>query len=373
MARLLLLLAAVTVAVARGGSNVEVFPANLTVGDRTYYCVKIPALVTTAGGVVLASGEGRVGNCGDVATTDLIYRRSFDGGMTWTDTAVLFSNSSDAESNVVGNAAPVLDATTGRLFVFFNRNNRETWLTFSDDDGATFSAPRAMPDLQAEDWVWVGLGPPAGVQLQSGRLLVPGYHGKVPMSDQSSLGSAFTHGHTLVSDDHGASWRIGCADFGGDHFVNELQAAQLANGTIVVNARELKDRRALSWSDDEGESFPVTVEAPTLHETYQGCEGSTIAASGGDRLLYAGVQGLEPERLWRQNLTVIDSVDGGASWQLREVVDAGSAAYSALLHLESLDDGTDRVGILYERANCTDRQCPLVFLPDQIVWRELVV
>lgn len=365
------LLLALCAAVTTGSENVEVFATNLTVGTKTYFCVKIPTVVRTVSGVLVATGEARVGSCGDVAPTDLVVRRSLDGGSTWSPPQILWSNSSETESNVVGNAAPVVDQSTGKLWVLFNRNNRETWITHSDDEGATWAAPSCMPELQADDWVWVGLGPPAGLQLRSGRLLVPGYHGRVPMSDKSSLGSGFTHGHTLISDDAGETWRLGCADFGGAHFVNELQAAQLANGTIVVNARELKDHRAQSYSTDDGLTFPTTVEAATLHETYQGCEGSTISNQAGTRLLYSGVQGREPLRLYRENMTLFDSRDGGASWRLQTVVDAGSSAYSALVHLEDLG-ATDRVGILYERANCTD-DCPLVFVPDQVVYQELVV
>jgi hypothetical protein len=70
--------------------------------------------------------------------------------------------------------------------------------------------------------VWVGLGPPSGLRLSTGRLLVPGYHGNMPLSDKSSLGSAFTKGHTLVSDDDGVTWSLAAASFG-DPFMVTLK------------------------------------------------------------------------------------------------------------------------------------------------------
>ncbi|MGW1926994.1 sialidase family protein, partial [Streptomyces massasporeus] len=53
----------------------------------TYYCTRIPALVTTKTGVLLAFAEGRdrdtTTGCSDVGDNDLIMKRSVDGGKTW--------------------------------------------------------------------------------------------------------------------------------------------------------------------------------------------------------------------------------------------------------------------------------------------------
>jgi hypothetical protein len=59
--------------------------------------------------------------------------------------------------------------------------------------------------------------------------------------------------------------------------VNENQAAELANGTIVVNAREIDDKRALCYSFDGGITFPVVRQATTLRETFQGSVGATFS------------------------------------------------------------------------------------------------
>ena len=178
-----------------------------------------------------------------------------------------------------------------------------------------------MPELQEDAWKWVGLGPPGGLQLSSGRLLIPGYHSLVwPAPNESSIGSGFTKGHTLVSDDQGKSWRIASRRFGDPYFTNEDQAAELRNGTLVVGSRVFRDQRAWSWSDDGGETFPRVRLSPEGHETYQGCEGSlvniprsTMAGETVDRLLYSGVQGRLPLRLYRENLTIFESLDAGLS------------------------------------------------------------
>jgi len=127
-----------------------------------------------------------------------------------------------------------------------------------------------------------------------------GYHGKIGTDgNHGSLGSGFTHGHTVLSDDDGETWYVGNEKFGDKYYVNELQAAQLPDGRVVVNSRVLNDRRVLSYSSDEGVTFDNVVEADSLRQTFQGCEGSMIYHEGGGKLLYSGVQGRLPARIYR--------------------------------------------------------------------------
>lgn len=187
-------------------------------------------------------------SCSDVAWTDLVMRRSTDGGTTWSALEVLLSNSSSEDTNVVGNAAPVVDRSNGRIWLPYNRNNQETWITFSDDAGATWAPSVFHPELQRSEWLWVGVGPPGGIQLESsssssfsGRLLVPGYHSTYwPAPDKSSFGSGLTKGHVLLSDDHGQTWRIGADDFGymdsddEDETVNGSSSSSASEGSAVA-------------------------------------------------------------------------------------------------------------------------------------------
>eukprot|EP00615_Pteridomonas_danica_P010990 CAMPEP_0114329698 /NCGR_PEP_ID=MMETSP0101-20121206/1239_1 /TAXON_ID=38822 ORGANISM="Pteridomonas danica, Strain PT" /NCGR_SAMPLE_ID=MMETSP0101 /ASSEMBLY_ACC=CAM_ASM_000211 /LENGTH=363 /DNA_ID=CAMNT_0001459425 /DNA_START=15 /DNA_END=1106 /DNA_ORIENTATION=- len=343
--------------------QVDVFSAGLIIGDVTYFCIKIPSILLTDSGALLAFGEGRVGSCADVAETHLISRRSFDGGETWENATIVYSD----PGNVIGNAAPV-QANNSLISIPFTRNNRETWYTSSNDDGATWTSPIMMSSWQDENWVWVGLGPPAGLRLRnSGNLLIPGYHGTVPMSNGSSLGSAFTKGHILLSEDNGETFNLINSDFGEPYFVNELQAAELSDGSILLNARMINDKRVLAKSIDGGKTFSTVWQANALHETYQGCEGSMITDRSGDRLMYSGVQGRLPHRIYRENLTLFDSYDDGETWTLNCIIDVGSTAYSAMTWLPNLN----KPGILYERAECSQEDCPLVFIPDHISWKNI--
>ncbi len=142
---------------------------------------------------------------------------------------MLYSNSTAEVSNVIGNAAPVLDENTGTLWVPFCRNNEEVFLTHSDDEGKTWSVPTPLEGVVSE-WKWVGLGPPAGLQLQpSGRQLIPSYHTTAYKGD-----GELSAGHTMYSDDAGATWHIGASTFGSPYKSNECQAVR-----ALVNFRGL--------------------------------------------------------------------------------------------------------------------------------------
>ncbi|MFG2414285.1 sialidase family protein [Streptomyces goshikiensis] len=88
-------------------------------GADGYHCTRIPALVTTRSGALLAFAEGRVRGsegCGDVGDNDIVMKKSTDGGATWGPLKVLVGAGTDKLTH--GNPAPVVDAVTGRITEF---------------------------------------------------------------------------------------------------------------------------------------------------------------------------------------------------------------------------------------------------------------
>jgi sialidase-1 len=322
-------------------------------GEGGYYCMKIPYLFTTSAGTLLAFAEARYVTCDDWAATDLVFKRSTDNGTTWSKLRVVYGNSSLAQNitNVIGNAAPLQLRVNGRVLLPFCRNNNETWQTHSDDDGATWVAPARVPGGTRPGWAWIGLGPPGGMQLASGRLAVASYHSYIPGTD-----GTITRSHLMISDDehgHPDSWRIGGVA-PGIEWSNECQVVELEPNHLLIAARGVLFSRMQIESFDGGESLeePYYID---ITEPLDGCEGSILNHRRAGLLFYSGTVNLNPERF---NMTIWQSSDQGKSWQLGLVVDTGRTAYSSLV---IMPDGHS-VGLLYERSNFTD----FIFLPQHI-------
>src|SRR5262249_44159803 len=87
-------------------------------GQDGYHTYRIPSLVVTAKGTLLAFCEGRKKSSTDSGDIDLLLKRSFDGGKTWTQTQVVWDDGEDT----CGNPCPVLDARTGTIWLLLTHN-----------------------------------------------------------------------------------------------------------------------------------------------------------------------------------------------------------------------------------------------------------
>ncbi len=120
-------------------------------GDLVY---RIPALLATGKGTLLAFCEARSGSASDSAPTDLVLRRSLDNGKTWTLAQVV----AHFPGFTAGNPAPVEDRKTGVIWLLLTANpagltekeidqgspkgGRTVWITHSSDDGAHWAAAK---------------------------------------------------------------------------------------------------------------------------------------------------------------------------------------------------------------------------------------
>jgi hypothetical protein len=80
-----------------------------SVQTNTY---RIPAMLVSKKGTILAFAEARRNSGGDTANIDTVVRRSEDNGKTWGDEIIVF----DEQDNVAGNPCPVVDQSTGRIW-----------------------------------------------------------------------------------------------------------------------------------------------------------------------------------------------------------------------------------------------------------------
>ncbi len=328
-----------------------------TSGEEGYCAYRIPALLTTRQGTVLAFYEGRQNSFRDAGVIHVMLRRSVDGGRTWTSQQVVA-----AEAGMTcGNPCPVEDRRSGRIVLTFCKNladgpegailkgeaPRTVWATVSEDDGVTWSAPEEITTtVKLPNWTWYATGPGHGIQLTGGRLIVPCDH-VVHVHEDPARDPR--HSHVIYSDDGGRSWRLGGIVSEGS---NECEVVETEDGAVYLNARNPREpgRRAFAWSREGGLTFePRQVDVSLLEPPlWGGCQASLVRVlhSGPGRdsmILFANPVSREEVR---QNMTLRFSTDECRTWSPGRTLWAGPAAYS---DLAIAPDGS--ILCLYERGD----------------------
>ena len=333
---LLLFLSAPLSTLAAEFSQVEVFRS----GQDGYHTYRIPALIVTKQGTLLAFCEGRHSGGGDSGDIDLLLKRSRDGGRTWSAAQLV----ADFGEDTLGNPAPVVDRKTGAIVLLMTRNpgkvterqivegtgngTRTVWLSRSTDEGVTWTPPVEITSTtKAPDWTWYATGPGNGIQLRDGRLVVA--------CDHIVAGSKAMHSHVIISDDGGRTWTLGGS---ASDRTNESAVVELQDHSLMLNMRSYhgQNRRAVATSQDRGRTWSGLAIDEALIEPV--CQASLISLGKG-RLLFSN-----PADTKRVRMTVRLSRNDGQSWPVARLVHEGPAAYSSLA---SLKDG--RIGLLYER------------------------
>jgi len=354
----------------------ELFEAG--VGGHKLY--RIPGIVVTAKGSVLAYCEARKYTGLDWDDIEILLRRSTDGGQTWSAPAALprpggtFArnpaavkrNLAKAGQLTLNNPIAIVDRAGPVHFLFCVEYGR-CFYTRSDDDGVTFAAPvevvRPFEDFRRDyECNVIATGPAHGIQLKNGRLVAAVW---------LSTGAGNNAHHpsvvsTIASDDGGKTWQRGdiiARDDGTLTDPNETALVQLADGRVLVNMRNdsRAHRRAVASSPDGLTRWTP----PAFHEQLREpicmaslCRLSEKGASDRNRLLFANPDSVPADardekafKMYpRKNLTVRLSYDEGQTWHVARVLDPGTSGYS---DLAVGPDGT--IYCLYERGSTDGR------------------
>ena len=308
-------------------------------GQDGVFEYRIPGLVTSNQGTLLAFCDARMRKAGDPPNTiHLVLKRSFDAGKTWGPLMTLAENGDGAVADSCG----VVDRQTGTIWIFsvycpagvgsYNAAPGLSGATFlykavkSDDDGATWSKPIDVTAMvKKPEWSAGSTGIGRGMQLRNGRLIVPRYRATYQPGNTTPLNS---ESYISYSDDHGKTWQIGAvANVAGG--TNECQVAELVDGTLLLNMRGVSgNHRKVARSRDGGATWTDIHEDAVLIAPR--CQGSlqnftdTIDQDK-NRLLFGN-----PASLERKNYTVRLSYDEGRTWPVAKQIFAGPAAYSCL-------------------------------------------
>lgn len=349
-------------------------------------CYQIPAIVRTPAGTLIAAAEQRFGynrekaarfdvgsavgaggggapkGCGDSGWINITYRRSSDGGRSWSPGQVVVAGRYFLNGGYKIAAAenPTLAADGRNLVLLFTvvrsrgtRNEPDCiamkgdnaakcggipaeygiWETISGDDGRHWQAPRQL-DVGSDPRRIDRPGPGHGIVLSSGRMVVPTYDG------------------LILSDDGGRSWRAGADSAPGQLDGGESAVAALPDGTIWRSARPSSRSyraagggapiRVSGYSRDGGRSF-AQVEAdrrfpmPPISAGLLSWQGRLFVSYPFSRQPADG--GVDMAQ--RHRLTISSSADGGRSWRAC-LIDPGSVAYSDLAGIDA-----SSIGLLY--------------------------
>jgi sialidase-1 len=315
--------------------------------------VRIPSLLRTQKGTLLAVAEGR-DKPTDQAGNDLVISFSKDEGATWSKPVVAYEQGADS----CNNPCLVQETKSGRIFLFYQvfpsgshefgglpvgpadpKGNRSCYVT-SDDDGMTWSKPTDVSaTLKPNEAITTASGPGIGIQLKSGpkagRLVIP-------FNSQDAKKNFYNW--VAYSDDAGATWKRGEKVPQTETIqLNEVQVAESVGGGLYLNSRSWRrgsSLRKISWSQDAGETWTQAAEDAVLTDPI--CQGSLLRLD--DRTI-AFLNAAGPKRV---NGTLRLTHDDGRTWASSRLTFPGPFAYSSMALLK---DG--RIGVLYEPASNT--------------------
>ncbi|MBS1859225.1 MAG: exo-alpha-sialidase [Acidobacteria bacterium] len=324
-------------------------------GRGGYFLYRIPGLVVTRRGTVLAYAEARRHTGSDWDDIDIVLRRGTRGGLSFGPPTIL-PRVPGVERNPVANERhqgrpdwrtfnnpAAIAARDGRVHLLFCAEYMRVFYTRSDDDGRSFGAPveitSALEPLRSRyPWRVAATGPGHGIELKNGRLLVPVW---LALGTQGN-GHGPSVNTTIYSDDHGRTWHAGelaLADRPEFPNANETALIERAGGGVTMNVRTTspRNRRTILTSPDGVSRW----SAPQFDETLTDpiCAAGLVrvprkkgpplwAFSNPDCVTRADGRDIVSKD--RRNLTLRLSRDEGATWTTARVLEPGRAGYSDL-------------------------------------------
>lgn len=346
--------------------HVDVFVNKEVIEGLAYDTYRIPNIARTNDGTLIAVAEARLTSAADPGGThiDLVYKRSTDGGRTWSAGRVLDRHPGTVLSTAgvptnrtsASNSVTFVDRTNGRLWNMNLRlpsgvpaasvragvDDMQTWARFSDDNGLTWSDSARIQLPQYEDF-YPNLG--STTQLANGRLLVPATE-IIPRVTSKSF--------AMFSDDQGATWYAGdLVDAG----TNEAQIIELTDGRLLMSARQNGGGgRVFSFSLDQGATWQPSdtgFTSPAVMEAVERFEPT--GPDGRPQSLLVHTRPAGGSVTARTNLEVLvatnERAPGGPTFGGNRMVFQGWAAYSDLVGIDG-----DEMGVFWERGDTGHNQ-----------------
>ena len=245
--------------------------------------------------------------------------------------------------------------------IFRVSNTNYLWMSYSDDDGKTWSAPKDITHGIRKDWMhFLGTGPGTGIALRTGphkgRLVIPVY-----TTNNVSYLSGSQSSRVIYSDDHGETWQAGEAVNDNRPIGNqtihsstmnnpgaqntESTVVQLNNGDLKLFMRGLTGDLQVATSHDGGATWDKEIKRyPQVKDVYVQMSAIHTMHEGKEYILLSNAGG--PGR--NNGLVHLARVEenGELTWLKHNPIQSGKFAYNSLQEL-----GNGEYGLLYEHAD----------------------
>ena len=248
--------------------------------------------------------------------------------------------------------------TTNKTSPFRIAKDSYLWMSYSDDDGKTWSAPQDITPMVKADWMkFLGVGPGVGITLRTGphkgRIVVPVY-----TTNRTNHLNGSQSSRIIYSDDHGKTWHMG----GGvnDHRTlydgtvvdsstmnnyyaqnTEASVVQLNNGDLKLFMRGLTGDLQVATSHDGGLTWDNNVERYDVPDVYVQMAATHTVQNGKEYILLANANGPGRKNGYIRVARVEE--DGQLTWLHHHLIQEGEYAYNSLQQI-----GPDEFGLLYE-------------------------
>lgn len=299
----------------------EFFSCDLTTyGQGGYDMYRVPGLVVTGGGDILAYYEGR-GQ--DASQRALLARRSTDKGTTFGEPYPL----KEARSDVMLHNPLMIAGEKDELFFFWNEDYLRVYMQKSSNGGYDWEDAVELTEI-VKGWnsVWpltlFAIAPGHGLRIENRTLVLPMWLSRGVNAHEPACFA------TLYSPDNGISWQRSNLVYSNRDVTDptEGSAAQLPDGSLLATVRHgVRDARQRAFVRGGPGQWGEIYLDQTLPDPI--CAGSLLTMPGG-RLLFSNCAWEDEDCLirrragsdirWssdaRQRLTVRFSQNGGKTW-----------------------------------------------------------
>lgn len=268
-----------------GNQSVVVMKRNVDFNSAYF---RIPFMTVTNNGTIIAGGDVRYNSGADHSFIDLGYKRSTDGGKTWSEPKIAIHNKrvNDTYSRVMDGTI-LCDTHDNKIYLLGNswESDTQNWtqttdskhadwdvlLAVSEDDGETFSQPISLRHLGGDNISqWIG-GVGTGICMSNGTLVFPI---QVSFTDKVNSGSYQTKSGIIYSTNHGTTWQMSTSFV--DAPSSECTIVEI-DGGIILNARSDGNKnRRLYKTTNLGTSWTSMRELSENTEQYNACQGHMI-------------------------------------------------------------------------------------------------